>query len=118
MKTWFSALALISIVGLIVGTAEARQEWLGFLPPLTKGDMELAKKAARVDMEGQPVGTSFRWENLESGNAGTVELLRRYEMNDRECRRLKHVLKIKRERDARTYEVTICLQEDGSWKWP
>jgi surface antigen len=118
MKTWLTALAFISIVGLTVGTAEARQEWLGFLPPLTKADMELAQKAARVDMEGQPEGTALRWQNSESGNSGAVVLIRRYQSDGRECRRLQHHLKIKGEQDIRVLEVTICLQEDGSWKWP
>ena len=117
MRTWLATLVFALIVAFGVGSAEARK-WLDFLPPLTDVDMELAKQAARVDLEGKPEGTSLGWKNDKSGNSGSVVLLRRFENAGRECRRLQHIINIRGEKDTRHYEVTICLQEDGSWKWP
>lgn len=117
---WKSLVVLViaSIVGFSASTSEARQMALDFLPPLTDEDIELAQKVAREDLAEKPEGTKLAWSNSNSGNAGTVLLLRRYEVDQRECRKLQHDLKIKGERDERTYIVTICLQPDGSWKWP
>jgi surface antigen len=117
---WNSLVILVIalVLSFAAAPAEAVQKWLGFLPPLTDEDMALAQNAAREGMAGQPEGTKLEWSNPESGNSGTVTLLQRYEVDQRECRKLEHGLKIKGESDRRIYIVTICLQPDGSWKWP
>jgi surface antigen len=115
-----TAFAVVSMLALPTPTEAAQRGQLlwGFLPPLTEEDMALAQDAARVEMAGKPEGTRLTWSNPESGNSGTAILIRRYDVDGRECRKIRHDLKIKDERDMRMYVVTICLQEDGSWKWP
>jgi hypothetical protein len=96
------------------GSTAAR--WVDVLPELTTEDSEIIKTKARVEMNGKPEGTVLEWDNPKSGNSGTVTLLKRFTIDGRECRSLRHVLNIVRAEPFR-YKLTICLQPDGSWKW-
>lgn len=99
---------------LPLGAASAR--WSDVLPELTSEDVELIKQKARVEMGDKPKGTVLEWNNPKSGNSGSVTLLRRFSIDGRECRALRHVLNVELE-ESFDYKVTICLQPDGTWQW-
>lgn len=104
------------LIGLIALPADAvRQRWL---PTLTAKDRELMHQLATDGMTDKTVGTALTWENPESGNRGIVKLLSRGSGDSGECREIEHRFKIARERNPQRYLITMCLQPDGSWKWP
>lgn len=109
------SLGLVACVFLFpLGDANAR--WIDVLPELTAQDTEIIKRKARVELSDKPEGTILEWDNPKSGNSGTVTLLKRFSIDGRECRVLRHVLNMVRAESFR-YKVTICLQPDGTWKW-
>ena len=111
------------ILGLIILTAAEpglggeQLEWWPDLPELSDSDRAWAKKTGRVDMTGRPVGTVLTWQNPDSGNAGTVELVENLVWQGRDCRRLIHQFDIVNQPSQRVEFVT-CLMADGEWKWP
>ncbi len=96
------------------GSAAAR--WVDVFPELTTQDVEIIKKKARVEMNGKPEGTVLKWDNPKSNNSGSVTLLKRFSIDGRECRALRHVFNVVRAEPFR-YKLTICLQPDDTWKW-
>lgn len=84
-------------------------------PPLTPDDIEIINHTARDKMQGRPAGTVLEWENPKSRHAGTVTLLRVFERKGRECRELRHHIKVRQSMPWEV-DVTICRDEDGEWQ--
>lgn len=108
----------VIVTPLLVALTNAQgwQSWDGYLPRLTKSDHALIHEVARDGMIGKPVGTISSWENTETGNSGTVELLSRYQQDGNECQELRHVIYQPNE-ERQVWEVGVC-SIDGAWKWP
>ncbi len=68
-------------------------------------------------MNGKPEGTTLEWDNPKSGNFGSVTLPKRFSIDARECRALRHVFNMRRRANPFRYKITICLQPDGTWQW-
>jgi hypothetical protein len=115
-----AALAVSFVVTAIdPGPADAAGQWRGwgdFFPKLTESDLDMVHSAAREDMTGKPVGTKNLWENPESGNSGSVQLLSVYQWEGYDCRKVLHFLQFP-EAATQVWEVTLC-DIDGEWKWP
>lgn len=90
--------------------------WGSVLPPLTDEDIDIIRQTTRVDMTDKPVGTVLPWENPKSGASGNVTLLKRFEMDGRECRTVRHYIEPRRQ-EPWDHVLTLCLQADGAWKW-
>ena len=56
------------------------------------------------------------WENPHSGNHGTVTLVEQFEAKQMPCWRLRHSIKIKGQKDVRTYHLNHCKAASGEWK--
>lgn len=107
------AFALLTFVSV----AEARWKDLNdYFPGLTEKDMEIAGNEARVILKGKPVGTIVSWENPESGNAGTVQLISEFKWEGHNCRKVLHKLDLAKKANQ-NWEVSVC-NIDGEWKWP
>jgi len=86
-------------------------------PHLTSKDIEIIRKIVRVDLEGQPNGTTLPWKNPESQRYGTVTLLDRFPSQGRDCRKVRYVINPGPTADIRTtYVLTSCRYADGTWK--
>jgi surface antigen len=74
-------------------------------------------------LNGKPVRTTLYWNNPNSGNSGSVKLLRRPVRQGQECRELEHKIVAGTRETAEhrymehRYILTICNQSDGSWKF-
>jgi surface antigen len=115
----------VAFVAMVIGGAvmvgEARAQYSHTFPRnfrLTNDDVEMMRQAARVGMDGKPDGTVIPWNNAKSGNSGTVTLLKHMEMNGLECRDILHTIRARNVAEPANYEVTICRQPDGTWKFP
>lgn len=110
-------LALVVLVEWTPGVAFAarlgRSEPLG----LTNQDLAMMHGVEQTEMDGKPEGTKIGWRNAQSGNSGTVTLIRRDSLDGRECRQVRHLISASKTNQQRDYTMKTCLQADGSWKY-
>jgi len=81
---------IILILLLALASSHAAARWELSIPDIEASDMEMISKAVSIGLEGRPVGTTVSWDNEDSGNHGTVKLLKSFTMNERECRRIRY----------------------------
>ncbi len=81
---------------------------------LTERDLTLLREAQRSLLDEHPVGSSLRWDNSDSENSGTITLLRTFQRDGRDCWRVRHDFDV--DREARTYELNLCIADDGTRK--
>lgn len=90
--------------------------WKDIYPSLTEEDMEILQRTARQGMDEKPEGTSLSWTNVKTGTSGTVTLVKRFSVEGRECRKLRHEFVVPGEQPWR-FDSALCRQPDGSWQW-
>lgn len=83
---------------------------------LNRADIDMIRQAAREDLDGKEVGSVVEWSNPETGNHGSVTLLRTFEYGGRDCREVQHLIDGSGGNFIQRYVNTICKQEDGSWR--
>ncbi len=85
---------------------------------LTEKDLELMGAAAvpLYKTEKPEIGKSAAWTNPDSGNFGTIELVDVYVWRKMPCRKLQHLMQIKKQRDALNISIDRCQVESGEWK--
>ena len=84
---------------------------------LTAEDWELLETAAsKLYAEEKPIGSVESWSNAQSGNHGTIELIRAGERQGMPCRRLQHDIKVKDVADPFRFTVDRCKTAEGAWK--
>ena len=84
---------------------------------LAEGDTALIRGAVEdLQRENAAIGDSISWENLDSGNRGTVTYIGDSSYKEFACRRIQHDIMLKS--TARDYRFIVdrCLMADGSWK--
>jgi hypothetical protein len=83
---------------------------------LSKDDIERMHNAASRLYEGRSIGTVERWRNPQTGNAGSVKLIRDLTIKGMPCRRMIYTI---RQADDPTrpsnFTVTWCKVSD-EWK--
>ena len=87
---------------------------------LSDSDLVIIRKIVREDFTDKPSGTTIAWKNPESENSGTVTLLDRFASAQRDCRRVKYLVKPGPKQPpstiSATYVLTSCRLADGTWK--
>ncbi len=107
---------LFLIAGLcLAGDVLAQAGWRDMLPRLTEEDVDIVARTVRQELTGKPEGTVLEWRNDDSGNHGTVELVRRFDGAEGECRVVRHDMRIKLYGNWRK-TVTVCRRGDD-WYW-
>ena len=116
-RQWRSVLpwVVMALAGMPPATSFAQAGWRDILPPMTDQDFELAARTARDEMTGRSIGTRLQWQNPDSGSQGSVELMDRFERDQRECRPVRHDVKVPTS-GPWSQTVTICRQPDGNWQ--
>ena len=107
--------ALALSLGILAQGASAQNPFGRGGLALTKQDLALQKETRRTLLDDQPEGTSLRWSNSESENSGTLTLLRTFQRNGLDCWRVRYDLDV--DREARIYDVSLCLDDDGIVKF-
>ncbi len=128
MSKLLPVLFLAAVVGLIGGIAPSNAQISNISPinpfsrsgmaDIEKKDLEMAERAAAdiYTSETAAVGDLKSWDNEESGNSGTVQLINMFEYQGLPCRRMHHVIELKTERDPRQFTIDRCKTPDGEWK--
>lgn len=108
------------LVGILISVpAQAQYLGLGFESnvALTRQDLDILRRTVNGEIHGHPVGATASWSNRESGNYGSVKLLKKYNSGGMHCEQLRYTIATsKRAVAAEHYTFNTCLQSDGSWK--
>jgi surface antigen len=84
---------------------------------LSKKDLALIHSVVTNQVHGEPVGTAAHWTNPISGNSGSVRLMKKLTRNDQRCEKIEYIVTSRRPTVyTETYDLTSCLQRDGTWK--
>ena len=59
---------------------------------LTQGDLDLIHRTVDTEVHGKPVGTAASWSNPETGNAGSIKLLRKFRKGNLHCEQVAYTL--------------------------
>jgi hypothetical protein len=110
------ALVLVTLLG------EPAQGQLMFGPAwesnitLTQADLDLIHRTVDTEVHGKPVGTTASWSNPETGNAGTIKLLRKFRKGNLYCEEVGYTLtNIRKSVEPEHYVFDSCLTPEG-WK--
>jgi surface antigen len=112
------AAALIALTTMSAPTHAVVDPFKGSGFVLDESDLALVKTAAGklYSADGVEVGAVEEWSNPETGNHGTVKLIRKHEYKGLPCRRLQHDIKLKRITDHYRFTLDRCKVADGEWK--
>lgn len=81
--------------------------------------MEAARQPLLTD-DSLPIGAIREWSNAQSGNHGTIQLLKRFEYEYQgsklPCRELRYHVVTKDNADPYNFTLNRCKVADGSWK--
>ena len=110
-----SALALVAFT-LLSSSAEAQ---LLFGSRLGQAhyqgdDTKIIMRVGADMLRNAPDGESRPWSNPQTGNSGTITILRSYKRGNMPCRDAEVNSKLK-ERNV-VYVLPVCQVADGSWK--
>ncbi len=85
---------------------------------IDQADIDLiAKVAAPIYADPPPAnGTSYEWNNAQSGNSGTITLLESGSYKDLPCRKIHYTFKIKNVATDFSFTQERCRVESGEWK--
>lgn len=85
---------------------------------LTPADLAMIRDAAATLYEGGTagVGDEARWENPESGNAGSVALTRIFQHEGMTCRQLQHRIVVPKVAEPHRFVSNRCEVSPGVWK--
>jgi surface antigen len=112
--------AITMMVVLIVGLpAEAQFLGLGLESniELTKLDLAIIHRTVDQQVHGKAVGTTASWSNSDSGNYGTIALVKKYSVNGRPCESVGYTLGTRKMSvPPEHYMLNSCLQPDGIWR--
>jgi hypothetical protein len=110
--------ATVLIVALIAWLpAEAQFLGLGLESniELTKLDLAIIHRTVDEQVHGKAVGTTASWSNSDSGNYGSIKLLKKYTANGRPCESVGYTLATrKRSTPPEHYMLNSCMLPDGS----
>ena len=80
----------------------------------TPEDLEIVRNKLLDIAENGNVGDVVTWENRKSSNKGKITLLKKFSVNDQECREVKIEADVKG-KAVETTTLSGCKQPDGSW---
>ena len=86
---------------------------------MTDIDIQMASAAATklVEAEAAALGDVETWTNPDSGNQGTVRLVRIFQHNDLPCRRLQHDISFSNVGTPSRFVFDRCRTQSGEWKF-
>jgi hypothetical protein len=83
---------------------------------LTQEDLDLIHRTVDTQIHGKPVGTTASWSNPNTGNAGTIKLVRKFRKGNLQCEQVAYTLTTtKKAVEPEHYVFNSCLTPEG-WK--
>jgi len=110
---------IILIVALFASpSAQAQGLFLGFESNITlkQDDIDLIHQTVDQKIHGKPIGTTASWGNPNTGNAGTIKLVKKFRKKNLHCERVAYTLTTTTKAvEPEHYEFDSCLTQDG-WR--
>ena len=117
------AVAIAPLLAVIIPAmsppAEAQFLGLGFESniELTKHDLAIIHRTVDQQVHGKAVGATASWSNSDSGNFGTITLIKKYDVNGRPCESVEYTLETRKMAvSPEHYTLNSCLLPDGHWR--
>jgi surface antigen len=82
---------------------------------LTREDLDMIRSAVTLQIHNKPIGTTAAWTNPQSGNSGSLRLLRISSRQSRHCEDIEYLIRPPG-KPAERVVFTSCLQPDGNWR--
>jgi hypothetical protein len=83
---------------------------------LTQDDLDLIHRTVDTQIHGKPVGATASWSNPNTGNAGTIKLVRKFRKGNLQCEQVAYTLTTtKKAVEPEHYVFNSCLTPEG-WK--
>ena len=84
---------------------------------LNQGDINLIHETVNQRIHGNAVGATASWSNPDSGNSGTIKLLKKYRYRSMQCERVQYTFQTtKKNVGPEHYVLNSCLTPNG-WKF-
>ena len=83
---------------------------------LNDQDRQLLRTELQRLLETGQAGSVGSWRNAKSATFGTMEIRRVFKQAGLGCKQVLHVIKLRKERDARRFLISYCKASDGQWK--
>jgi hypothetical protein len=120
----FGRIGAVAFVMLMAGLGMSQAQLSPFGRPnrqpqgLVQGDKQMLA-AAEEELNTQQTihpGDKRDWHNPQSGNSGSVRVLRLFTDAGAPCHSLAYDVTYKAKRPGRTYTLNWCKAKDGAWK--
>ncbi len=82
---------------------------------LTEKDLEIMAETGRQVVQSGRVDRERRWENPESGNSGSISVVRFFELKGLECIEARIKINNRRDRQIQDKLNEFCRTADGEW---
>ena len=99
-----------------IPSAQAQGLFLGFESNITlkQDDLDLIHQTVDQKIHGKPVGTTASWSNPNTGNAGTIKLVKKIRKKNLHCERVAYTLTTTTKAvEPEHYVFDSCLTRDG-----
>lgn len=108
------ALIILGLAAILASPAAA--QWRNMaIDGLEPADVK-AMGAAGAALEGKDVGYEQAWSSADTGNNGTVRLLKEDEYQGMPCQYRGHTVNIARTQQATKLVFRVCKTPEGVWK--
>jgi surface antigen len=120
----FGRIGAVAFVLLMAGLGTSQAQISPFgrpnrqAPGLVQGDKDMMFAAEEQLNNEQAIhpGDKRDWHNPQSGNSGSVRVLRLFTDAGAPCHSLAYDVSYKAKRPGRTYTLNWCKTKDGAWK--
>lgn len=118
MRTASLALAIVSALALISPASAQINPFARGGSGISNDDAKYIEQASSklYKTDNPVVGASEKWSNPGTGNSGTVTLTQVYEKDGMPCRKLRHRISLKGQKDPQVYIFSRCRVKSGEWK--
>jgi surface antigen/archaellum component FlaC len=82
---------------------------------LMESDLELMVEAGERGIKSKKIGQEQRWENPESGNSGSLTLVRTFELEGFECHEVRIRISNQKQQQIQDRTDEFCLNEENKW---
>jgi len=84
---------------------------------LTRADLDMIKAGLAQQIHNKRLGASTSWRNPESGNSGSMALLKIFARQGQRCEQIEYRMSPpEKAMPSDRFVLTSCLQPDGTWK--
>ena len=114
---WKAVVLMVALLAWLPAEAQFLGLGLESNIELTKLDLAIIHRTVDQQVHGKAVGTTASWSNSDSGNYGSIKLLKKYSSNGQPCESVGYTLATRKMAvPPEHYMLDSCRQTDGLWR--